>query len=78
MSATERWAPTQPGETRGLRAGGVDGNARLTGAAGALIFVLLAIEGVTILSIHSLLSVHVFVAMLLVEKWSRVVDWVGC
>jgi hypothetical protein len=50
----------------GVRAGGVDGNARLTGGAGALIFVLLAIEGVTILSVQSLLSAHVFVGMLVV------------
>jgi hypothetical protein len=48
------------------RAGGADGNARLTGAAGAVIFVLLAIEGVTILSVHRLLSAHVFIGMLLV------------
>ena len=45
---------------------GVDGNARLTGAAGAVIFVLLAVEGVTILRVHRLLSAHVFVGMLLV------------
>jgi hypothetical protein len=48
------------------RFGGVDGNARLTGGAGAMIFVLLAIEGVTILRVQQLLSAHVFVGMLLV------------
>ena len=47
-------------------AGGAEGNARLTGAAGAAIFVLLAIEGVTILRVQSLLSAHVFIGMLLV------------
>ena len=48
------------------RSGGVEGNARLTGATGTLIFVILAIEGVTILRVQRLLSAHVFVGMLLV------------
>ena len=47
-------------------AGGAEGNARLTGAAGAAIFVLLAIEGVTILRVQRLLTAHVFIGMLLV------------
>ena len=45
---------------------GVAGNARLTGSAGAVIFALLAIEGLTILRVHQLISVHVFVGVLLV------------
>jgi hypothetical protein len=45
---------------------GVEGNARLTGGAGAALFVILAVEGVTILQIKQLISVHVFVGMLLV------------
>ena len=45
---------------------GVEGNARLTGSAGAVIFVLLAIEGVTILSVQRLISAHVFIGMLLI------------
>ena len=45
---------------------GVEGNARLTGSNSALLVALLAVEGVTILSIRSLLGVHVFVGMLLV------------
>lgn len=45
---------------------GVEGNARLTGSTAALLFLLFAAEGVTILQIHSLLSPHVFVGMLLV------------
>ncbi len=43
---------------------GIEGNARLTGATGAALFVLLAVEGLTILRIHDLLSAHVFVGML--------------
>jgi hypothetical protein len=51
--------PTGPG-------GGVEGNARLTGAAGAALFVILAVEGLTLLQIHQLISWHVFLGMLLV------------
>ncbi len=42
------------------------GNARLTSANAAVLLVLLAIEGVTILRIRPLLSPHVFIGMVLV------------
>jgi hypothetical protein len=45
---------------------GVAGNARLTGFAGALIFILLAVEGFTILHVGSQLALHIFVGMVLV------------
>ena len=45
---------------------GVEGNARITGAVGAAIFGLLIVEGITILRIGDLLTMHVFVGMLLV------------
>jgi hypothetical protein len=48
------------------RSGGVEGNDRLTAASGAVLFLLLAAEGVTILFIRPLLSAHVFVGMLLI------------
>jgi hypothetical protein len=48
------------------RSGGPDGNERLTGAAAALLFLLLAAEGVTILSLRPLFSAHVFIGMLLI------------
>jgi hypothetical protein len=51
---------------RAPRRRGVEGNARLTGSTAAVLFALLAVEGLTILSIRSLLSVHVFVGMLLI------------
>ncbi len=44
----------------------VDGNARITATMGAAIFVLLAVEGVTILSVTKLISPHVFVGVLLI------------
>src|SRR6266481_2706971 len=46
--------------------GGSEANERLTATAGAVLFLLLAAEGVTILSIRPLLSAHVFIGMLLV------------
>jgi hypothetical protein len=48
------------------RRNGPEGNARLTGSTAAVIFVLLAAEGFTILRVHSLLTPHVFIGMLLV------------
>ena len=44
---------------------GVEGNARITATTGAFLFVLLAVEGVTILRIHDLLTAHVFVGMVI-------------
>jgi hypothetical protein len=49
-----------------LTGGGTTGNERLTTVIGATLIVLLAVIGLTILRIHSLLSVHLFVGMLLV------------
>ncbi|MHB1785462.1 MAG: hypothetical protein ACYCS7_04825, partial [Acidimicrobiales bacterium] len=45
---------------------GVEGNARLTGSIAGVLLVLLALEGLTILSIRSLLGPHVFIGMVLV------------
>ncbi|HWX09081.1 MAG TPA: hypothetical protein VNY33_03805 [Gaiellaceae bacterium] len=46
--------------------GGTDGNARLTGTTAAVLLLLLAVEGATLLSLRSFLSWHIFVGMLLV------------
>ena len=43
-----------------------ESNARLTGLAAAVLLVLLAVEGATLLKIHRLLTAHVFIGMLLV------------
>lgn len=45
---------------------GVAGNARLTAANGLLLLVLLFIEGVTILRVRDLITLHVFVGLMLV------------
>ena len=45
---------------------GVAGNERLTSSTAAVLFVLLAIEGVTILSLGSLLPPHIFVGIVLI------------
>ena len=47
-------------------AAGVEANARLTASVAVVLLVLLALEGVTLLQLGSLLRVHVFVGMLLV------------
>jgi hypothetical protein len=44
----------------------VEGNTRLTAATGAVLFVLLAIEGVTILSTGRLLTWHAFFGVMLI------------
>jgi hypothetical protein len=46
--------------------GGTDGNERLTGSTGAILIVLLAVEGLTVLSLGSLLSVHIFLGVVLI------------
>lgn len=48
-----------------LTGGGADGNEQLTAATGVTLIALLAVIGVTILRIHTLLWVHLFVGMLL-------------
>lgn len=45
---------------------GVEANSRLTGSTAAVLLVLFAVEGLTILRIGPMLSAHVFVGMLLV------------
>jgi hypothetical protein len=45
---------------------GVAGNRRLTSSTAVLLLVLLAIEGVTLLSLGSMLSLHIFVGVVLV------------
>jgi hypothetical protein len=57
-SATSRSAP--------LLGGGTTGNERLTSVTGAVLLVVLAALGVTIIRIGQLLSIHMFVGMLLI------------
>lgn len=45
---------------------GVEGNSRLTAANGTLLTVLLFVEGLTILDVRGLITVHIFVGLLLV------------
>jgi hypothetical protein len=48
------------------RSGGSAGNEQLTAVVGAILIVLLLVEGATLLQLRSLLSVHAFVGMLLI------------
>jgi hypothetical protein len=45
---------------------GVEGNSRLTGTLGVLLLLLLFAEGLTILSIRGLITLHVFIGLILV------------
>jgi hypothetical protein len=48
------------------RGGGIAGNERLTGSTAAVLVVLLFVEGVTILSLDSLMPLHVLVGIALI------------
>lgn len=60
---TDRTPRTDPALPR---TGGPAGNARITAWTGLVLLVLLAVEGVTILDIHGLISWHIVVGLLLV------------
>jgi len=49
-----------------MRTAGLEGNARLTALTGAALMVLLAVEGITLISLRSMLSWHIFVGLLVV------------
>jgi hypothetical protein len=60
-SASVAGPESEPAE----RSGGAEGNERLTAMTGAVLLILLAVEGYTILRIGRLLTLHVFLGMLL-------------
>jgi hypothetical protein len=49
-----------------MQTAGPEGNARLTALTGVALMVLLAIEGITLVSLRSMLSWHIFVGLLVV------------
>ena len=58
-----------PSQDQGVsqdHSGGAEGNERLTAATGAVLLVLFAAEGFTILSIHQMITLHFFLGMLLI------------
>lgn len=55
----------EPGAGPGERTGAA-ANERLTAAAAAVLFVLLFVEGLTLLKIHSLVAIHVIIGLVLV------------
>jgi hypothetical protein len=59
------WQNAAPPAVDQERSGGAAGNERLTAATGAMLLLLLAAEGLTILSIGRLLTLHFFIGMLL-------------
>ncbi len=45
---------------------GVEGNSRLTAANGMVLLVMLAVEGVTVLSVRQMLTLHIFLGVMLI------------
>lgn len=68
MNADQQASLRGTGLTRGASLTGEDtaGNERLTAATGILLVVLLAVIGVTLLRLRSLISVHLFIGLVLV------------
>ena len=69
MSTSRAGGPepdASPGRRTGTGDAGVESNARLTAMTAAVLLVLLAVEGVTVLRVHSLLWLHVFLGTALV------------
>ena len=66
VTATGAGTPTRATRSRRRAEEGVESNARLTATTAVVLLVLLAAEGLTLLSVHSLLKPHVFIGMLLV------------
>lgn len=58
-----RQSPRHARTPAATESGGVEGNARLTAALGALLVVILFAEGLTILQVGSLLTAHVFIGL---------------
>ena len=65
-AARDMDALREPASAHALTAGGTDGNELLTAVTGAVLLVLLAVLGVTIMRIGQLLWLHLFVGMLLI------------
>ena len=59
-----RAAPTGPPDTGAGH--GVDGNARLTSATGIVLLTVLLVEGVTLLGVRQMITLHIFVGVLLI------------
>src|SRR5258707_7191376 len=51
---------------RGLFSGGSDGNERLTASTAAVLLVVLALEGLTLLGVKQFLKPHIFLGLLLI------------
>jgi hypothetical protein len=60
-----RTGPHRASQSEPRASGGAEGNERLTAMTGAVLLVLLAAEGFTILSLRQLLTPHFFIGMLL-------------
>ena len=64
-SAAQTTAARERSRLSALTGGGTDGNEQLTAVTGVVLIVLLVVLGLTILRIHQLISMHLFVGLLL-------------
>jgi hypothetical protein len=64
MALTRLWG--ERGSMTDEGTDGADGNARLTGAAGLVLLVVLFVEGITILEVRQLITLHIFVGLMLI------------
>lgn len=53
-------------EVRSAADVGVEGNSRLTSMTGMVLLVLLAVEGVTVLSVRQMITLHIYLGVLLI------------
>ena len=66
IAACRQWLiPPGPADPIGVEAVGVEGNGRLTAVNGMLLIGLLAVEGVTILNVRGLITLHIYLGLLL-------------
>jgi hypothetical protein len=63
MALTRIWGKDS---TREQGAEGADGNARLTAAVGVVLLVALFVEGITILKVRELITLHIFIGLVLI------------
>jgi len=64
VALSPRWR--KRGSMREQGAEGADGNARLTAAVGLVLLVVLFLEGITVLQVRSLITLHIFLGLVLI------------
>jgi hypothetical protein len=66
LSGVRQTGPVAAGTGHAITGGGPAGNEELTAIGGVILFVLLAVLGVTIVRVHQLIWLHLFLGLLLI------------